>query len=358
MNDFSLEAYNYYLPDGLIASRPPEKRGDSRLMLLRRHGIMPPADYEFSNLPELLPKDALLVTNNSRVFPARMHGRRWTGGKVEFMLLTPLELLMENASLDSDGRYFAEAECLLRCGGKIAQKEIIKLPANLIVQVLERGEFGRHKVRMIWEGNVEKVFSQGEIPLPPYLKRKAETADIDRYQTVYAQKTGSVAAPTAGLHFTREMKSQLECMGFGWTEITLHVGYGTFSPVRSKDIREHEMHAEYIEISRENAALICEAHARKRPIIAVGTTSLRALEGIAQKSGKVEAYKGWINIFLYPGKKFHIIDGLITNFHLPCSTLLMLVAAFCGRDRILAAYRHAIDKNYRFFSYGDAMLIR
>lgn len=357
MNEFDLDAYAYTLPEELIAKKPPAKRGESRLMLLGRHGDSPPQDEMFADLAKFLPDGALLVANNSRVFPARLYGLRNSGGKVEFLLLTPLDLLRKEAQKGTDGFFAAQAECLFRCGGRIAKNEEIRFSENLFVQSLERGEFGRHSIKIFWKGDLEKIFATGEIPLPPYLKRKAENWDAERYQTIYAKTAGSVAAPTAGLHFTREMKTRLLEQGFGWTEITLHVGYGTFSPVRSQDIRAHQMHAEYAEISPETAGLISEAHSAGRPIIAIGTTSLRALEGVFKKNGAMTEYSGWLNIFFYPGKKFGIVDGLLTNFHLPCSTLLMLAAAFCGRERILAAYRHAVLKKYRFFSYGDAMLI-
>lgn len=358
MGEFDLEAYMYALPEELIANKPPLRRGESRLMLLERHGDSQPRDEMFADLPKFLPAGALLVANNSRVFPARLYGRRKTGGKVEFLLLSPLDLLLKEAREEADGFLSARAECLFRCGGRIAKNEEIGFSENLAVQALEREEFGRWAVKIFWKGDLEKIFAAGEIPLPPYLRRKAEAADVERYQTIYARTAGSLAAPTAGLHFTREMKARLLEQGFGWTEITLHVGYGTFSPVRSRDIRAHQMHPEYAEISPETAALISKAHSGGRPVIAIGTTSLRAMEGVFNKYGEMTGYSGWLNIFFYPGKKFDMVDGLLTNFHLPGSTLLMLAAAFCGRERILDAYRHAVAEKYRFFSYGDAMLIR
>ena len=206
----------------------------------------------------------------------------------------------------------------------------------------------------------EAFAATGHIPLPPYIKRSDAEEDFSRYQTIYAreEKTGSVAAPTAGLHFTDELRETLRRRGFQWAEVTLYVGYGTFSPVRCEDIRNHQMHREYVELPEETADAIAEAKARHRPVIAVGTTSVRTLEGVAQVCGRAKPFAGWTDIFLYPGRPFRVVDGIITNFHLPESSLLMLVSAFAGRKRILEAYQEAVKEGYRFFSYGDAMLIR
>lgn len=358
--DYDLADYAFDLPENLVASYPPQKRGSSRLMVLDRAGRNLPIDSIFSDLPKFLPGGALLVANNSRVLPARLHGFRKTGGKVEFLLLTPLPVLLKDAAENpATGLYSHEAECLLRAGGKIAQGEIIEFDDKFSVKVIEKMDYGKCGVILSWKGDLEKIFEHGEIPLPPYLRRKAEAEDSIRYQTVYGKtdKTGSVAAPTAGLHFTREMRNRLLQMGFGWAELTLYVGYGTFSPVRCKDIRNHEMHPEYVEISKDCANLVRQAKADGRPIIAIGTTSMRALEGVAEKAGEILPWKDWLNIFIYPGKKFRVASGLLTNFHLPESTLLMLVSAFAGRRYVLDAYARAVEHKYRFFSYGDAMLI-
>ena len=238
--------------------------------------------------------------------------------------------------------------------------------------LLERGEFGQAEVLLQWKGSLlDRVCACGSLPLPPYIRREAAPEDLERYQTTFcdASKAGSVAAPTAGLHFTPQMRHKLQELGHEWAELTLFVGYGTFSPVRAEDIRDHLMHPEYVEISAETVEKIRRAKAEGRPVIAVGTTSTRVLEGLAEREalaasrpGPVGAellkpYTGWLNCFIYPGKPIRIIDGLITNFHLPESTLLMLVSALCGRERLLAAYRRAVRENFRFFSYGDAMLI-
>lgn len=360
MPDYDLADYNFDLPENLIASHPPENRGDSRLMVLARNGLVPPRDAMFRDLPNYLPEGALLVANNSRVLPARLRGKRESGGKVEFLLLSPLPLLLKSAVASSRPCFFSrEAECLLRAGGKIRAGEIIEFGENFFVEVLARGEYGKCGVKLSWRGNLEDIFANGEIPLPPYLRRKAENGDKTRYQTVYGsyEKTGSVAAPTAGLHFTEEMKNRLLGLGFGWAELTLYVGYGTFSPVRCQDIREHEMHPEYVEISADCANAIRQAKAEGRPIVAIGTTSMRAMEGVAQMAGEIGPWQDWLNIFIYPGKQFKVATGLLTNFHLPESTLLMLVSAFANRQYVLDAYARAVERKYRFFSYGDAMLI-
>ena len=251
---------------------------------------------------------------------------------------------------------------------------------ELQAEVLKKGDFGRHTLRLFWKGNLTDILEKaGKLPLPPYIRREQDEDDISRYQTMYARedKKGSVAAPTAGLHFTEKMCGRLLSRGVEWAEVTLHVGYGTFSPVREEDIRQHPMHAEYAEIPYETVEAVRRAKRDGRPVIAVGTTSARTLEGAAEacaREGKwlfspegisgsspdssQAGWSGWTSIFIYPGFSFRVADGLITNFHLPKSSLLMLVSALAGRERILRAYAHAVEEGYRFFSYGDAMLIR
>ena len=230
------------------------------------------------------------------------------------------------------------------------------------MEVLAKGEFGRHRVRLHWIRDIRALFeARGHLPLPPYIKREDTKEDRGTYQTVYARddKAGSVAAPTAGLHFTPELRAQMASAGVGWAEVTLHVGYGTFSPVRCEDIRGHVMHEEFVEVPQATVDAIGKAKAEGRPVIAVGTTSARTLEGVAgAHGGELTAHQGWINCFIWPGYRFHVLDGLITNFHLPESTLLMLVSALTGRERMLETYAEAVKMEYRFFSYGDAMLIR
>ncbi|WP_027187621.1 S-adenosylmethionine:tRNA ribosyltransferase-isomerase [Desulfovibrio cuneatus] len=410
--DFCLSSYRFDLPEAQIAQCPPAVRGASRLMVLpRQQG--PVQHALFSELISHLPENCLLVANNSRVVPARLFGQRPTGGRVECLVLTPLPLVQgqpcaclpkADATTVATGTGWQRAaiEGLLRSSKKVAQGETVAFSPRLQATLLERGEFGHAKLAFYWQGDLlEAITEAGRLPLPPYIKRQqgavaapetgavvapetgATTAqpgaaqqldamDAERYQTVYAHsgKAGSVAAPTAGLHFTPALKEALLASGRQWAEVTLYVGYGTFSPVRCEDIRQHPMHAEYAELSPATAAAIEAAKQEGRPVITVGTTSTRVLEGIwqVQHEGQEQThgepgpfslapFQGWINTFLYPGKQFHVIDGLITNFHLPESSLLMLVSALVGRERVLDAYTQAVQQGYRFFSYGDAMLI-
>ena len=379
---FSLESYDYALPEELIAQHPPKVRGTSRLMVLDR-GTEGDCwtDSSFDRLPEFLPEKALLVVNNSRVIPARLFGRKPSGGRAEMLLLTPPVLLEKDARPESGSacRLEAEAEVLLRPGRSIRAGDMLDF-GELQAEVLKKGDFGRHTLRLFWKGNLTDILEKaGKLPLPPYIRREQDEDDISRYQTMYARedKKGSVAAPTAGLHFTEKMRGRLLSRGVEWAEVTLHVGYGTFSPVREEDIRQHPMHAEYAEIPYETVEAVRRAKRDGRPVIAVGTTSARTLEGAAEacaREGKwlfspedisgsspdssQAGWSGWTSIFIYPGFSFRVADGLITNFHLPKSSLLMLVSALAGRERILRAYAHAVEEGYRFFSYGDAMLIR
>ena len=361
-SDFQLSSYDYELPEERIAQYPPKERGASRLMVLDRSsgGNI---HTTFAHLPEFLPEGALLVANNSCVVPARLFGHRPTWGKVELLLLTPPPLL-KACAVEENGWKKAPAEVLLRPSRSIHPGDRLRFDECIEAEVVEKKDFGRHDVVLFWKGDlVECMRRIGRLPLPPYIKREQSGDDIARYQTVYAdrEKSGSVAAPTAGLHFTDDMRVRLARQGIGWAEVTLHVGYGTFSPVRESDIREHPMHSEYVEISPESAEAVRRARAKGRPVIAVGTTSCRTLEGCAaQNGGEIPAggWHGWTNIFIYPGYRFRVVDHLITNFHLPQSSLIMLVAALCGRERILSAYAEAVREKYRFFSYGDAMFVR
>lgn len=353
----TLDAYRYELPEDRIA-RMPGERGASRLMVLdRAHHTC--SHHLFSALPDLLPKGALLVANNSRVLPARLVGQRATGGRMECLLLTPLPLIQP---VPQGAGYSAVVEGLLKPAKPAAPGFTCTFGDALRVTVLEKGAFGRCTLRMEWAGDLRAhIERHGLLPLPPYMRREAEATDQERYQTVFARedKTGSVAAPTAGLHFTPAMRADLRERGFDWAEVTLHVGYGTFSPVREHDIRNHTMHAEYVEVSDATAQAVRAARQSGRPVVAVGTTAARTLEGVAAlHQGEVCPYAGWVNIFIRPGFVFHAVSGLITNFHLPESTLLMLVSALAGRQTVLDAYAEAVRATYAFYSYGDAMLIR
>lgn len=362
-SDFLLSSYDYELPEERIAQYPPEERGASRLMILDR-ACGRNIHTTFSRLPDFLPDDALLVVNNSCVVPARLFGNKPSGGRAELLLLTPPPLLKAGSVRESDGWSRAQAEVLLRPGRSIHVGDHLTFGDCIAAEVLLKKDFGRHEVVLFWKGDLVECMKRiGRLPLPPYIKREQRSDDIARYQTIYADrnKSGSVAAPTAGLHFTDMLREELAEKGIGWAEVTLHVGYGTFSPVREEDIREHPMHSEYVEISSETAEVIRSARASGRPVIAVGTTSCRTMEGCAlSNGGEIPAggWHGWTNIFIYPGYRFRVVDHLITNFHLPQSSLIMLVAALCGRERILAAYDEAVKEGYRFFSYGDAMFIR
>lgn len=359
--DCRLESYDYVLPENRIAQHPADQRDASRLMVLDRIGGET-AEATFHDLPDLLPPEALLVANNSKVIPARLMGTKPSGGKVEFLLLTPPPLLKPTLGPDTTSE--AEVEGLLRASKSPRPGERINFAPELSLTVLERAEFGRSRVRLQWQGGPEALVPiierLGAMPLPPYIRRPADAKDVARYQTVYANasKAGSVAAPTAGLHFTPEMRARLARAGFGWAEITLYVGYGTFSPVRCQDIREHRMHREYIEINEATARTVAAAKAKGRPVVAIGTTSARALEGMFQALGTIGTFHGETELFLRPGSVFHVVDALLTNFHLPKSSLLIMIAALAGRESVLRAYEQALTAGFRFFSYGDAMLIR
>lgn len=360
--DFLLSSYRYDLPDTSIAQFPPDTRGNSRLLVMDRK-TNSLTHTHFAKLGEFLPKGALLLTNNSRVLQARLLGTRPTGGKVEFLLLTPLPLVVAAAvsQAHKEGWFSAEANGLVRTGGRINDGDVVSFGAGISVTVLESGPFGQRRVKLEWKGDLAAAFAAtGHIPLPPYIKRADDDEDQSRYQTIFSkqEKIGSVAAPTAGLHFTEDLRASLDEQGFHWAEITLYVGYGTFSPVRCEDIRRHRMHREYIELPEETADAIARAKKEGRPVIAVGSTSTRAVEGVFELCGKVQPFTGWTDIFLYPTRPPKVIDGIITNFHLPESSLLMMIAALAGRQPVIDAYAEAVAQDYRFFSYGDAMLIR
>lgn len=351
----SLDAFDYPLPDRLIAQTPAEKRDASRLMVFSRttgqwwHKV-------FRDLPDLLREDDLLVMNNTKVIPAKFTCRRTGGGRIEGLFL----------HLHRGGAW----EVLLRNAGRCRVGEILYFCGDETqgLELLENQGQGRWMVSPTPPGRPETILEAlGATPLPPYIKRpdrRRDSEDRRRYQTVYADSPGAVAAPTAGLHFTPDILTRIEQMGVEAVRVTLHVGLGTFAPVKVNDLTKHEMHSEYYELSERAAARIDAAQSAHRRVIAVGTTSVRVLETVADANGgRVTARSGWTNLFLYPPAKFHVVDALLTNFHLPRSTLLMLVAAFCqpggtkGLDLLLWAYAEAVREEYRFFSYGDAMLI-
>lgn len=335
--------FYYELPPELIAQTPLEHRDSSRLLCLdrasgkREHRI-------FHDLPELLQPGDCLVLNDSRVLPARLIGHRIPGGGVcEILLLTQKE----------DDLW----ECLVRPGKKLRPGARVSFGDGELTAAIEQEvEGGNRLVRFSYEGIFMEVLERlGEMPLPPYIKEKL--ADRERYQTVYSHEPGSAAAPTAGLHFTEELLSQIREKGVKICFVTLHVGLGTFRPVKEENILDHEMHSEFCIIPEETARIVTETKRAGGRVIAVGTTSCRTLESFAEPDGTLLPHSGWTDIFIYPGYTFRCIDGLITNFHLPESTLIMLVSAFAGREQILSIYEEAVALRYRFFSFGDAMFI-
>ncbi len=334
--------FYYDLPEELIAQTPLQKRDSSRLLTLDKEtGEV--EHHHFSDLPQFLRKGDCLVLNNSRVLPARLIGHRSTGGAVEILLL-----------VDKGNDVW---ECLVRPGKKLREGARVSFgDGQLEAEIVEVLPDGNRLVRFEYQGIfLEVLESLGRMPLPPYIK--AELEDQERYQTVYSKVVGSAAAPTAGLHFTPELLEEIQAMGVKVCYVTLHVGLGTFRPVKEEDVLDHEMHSEYCVIPQETADTINETKRSGGRVICVGTTSCRTLESWTGEDGVVQATGGWTDIFIYPGYKFKVMDGLVTNFHLPESTLIMLVSALAGREHVLAAYQEAVKEKYRFFSFGDAMLI-
>ena len=334
--------FSFDLPEELIAQTPMEQRDASRLLCLdKQTGAV--EHRHFYDLPDLLREGDCLVLNNSRVLPARLIGIRPTGGAVELVLLRDL----------GGNRW----ECLSRPGRKTKPGQRILFGEGELQAVVEETVSGGNRiVRFDYEGIFLEVLERlGRMPLPPYIRQ--ELKDPERYQTVYSKELGSAAAPTAGLHFTKELLETVRNKGVLTEFVTLHVGLGTFRPVKEEEIEDHEMHSEYCIIPPETAEAVNRTSKNGGRIIAVGTTSCRTLESFAKEDGTLEASSGWTNIFIYPGYRFKCIDALITNFHLPESTLIMLVSALAGRENILNAYRIAVSEKYRFFSFGDAMMI-
>lgn len=338
-----LSEFDYYLPESLIAQEPPGQRGESRLLVIR----LDSAKLEHRNFGDLLnyinPGD-LLVINETKVLPARLLGRKeGTGAQVEVLLLKRLS-----------GNLW---EALVRPGKKLKAGSGVNFCDGLLrCRILKNTDYGGRIVEFSYQGTFEEVLDKaGVMPLPPYIKKPL--LDRNRYQTVYARQTGSAAAPTAGLHFSRAMLKDIADKGIDIAPVLLHVGLGTFRPVEVEDITRHHMHAEYYEIPENTSLAIAKARDRGGKVIAVGTTTTRCLESAASESGTVKSGSGWTDIFIYPGYRFRVIDGLITNFHLPKSTLLMMVSALAGREKILKAYEEAVREKYRFYSFGDAMLI-
>jgi S-adenosylmethionine:tRNA ribosyltransferase-isomerase len=348
-----LADFQYDLPEDRIAQRPVGTRDASSLMVVNRsdrsirHAI-------FADLIDYLPEGALLVMNDARVVPVRLFGRRCTGGLVEVVIMEP-------PSPDAAaGKYWLE--CLVKPARRINNGDVISFGSGLEAELVRPGREGMRILKFTFERPpLVELEERGRMPLPPYIRREPgddEIAALDRerYQTVYARQAGAVAAPTAGLHFTPELLEKIQESSFDLAYVTLYVGYGTFAPVREEDITRHRLHAERVIVSETTAEAVNRAKAEGRPVVAIGTTTVRSLEH-SGKSGRVEAFDGQTDLFIYPGFEFRIVDHLITNFHLPGSTLIMLTAALAGRDFIMDAYQAAVEQGYRFYSYGDAMLI-
>ncbi len=341
--------FYFDLPDSLIAQEPSEKRGEDRLLVLDKN-TGEYKDMMMSDFPSLLPENSVLVVNNSKVRKARTYAESVeTGGVVEFLFL--------GKNGDGSWKAMVTKSKRQRKGKKFVWKDS-EGKAYVFAEIEKENEDGTRDVR--FERDIDENFFQtlGHVPLPPYIKREDNWKDEKRYQTIYAKKEGSVAAPTAGLHFTPEIMEKIKKRGIKIYEVTLHVGAGTFLPVRSEEIENHHMHTESFEISKETLDGLNKAKMEGKTIVAVGTTSIRTLESASNEDGVLEKMKGDTSIFIYPGYKFKFVDNLLTNFHTPESTLLMLVSALAGKDHILASYRHAVEEKYRFFSYGDAMFIK
>lgn len=342
MSVYSTKDYDYELPEELIAQAPQQKRDESRLMVIHKDDGT--EHRHFYDILDYLNPGDVLVINETKVLPARLYGvRENTGAHCEILLLKQV----------GQDRW----ETLVRPGRRVKVGErLIFGDGMLVADILDTTDAGGRVLQFHYEGEFYAVLDQlGQMPLPPYIHQKLE--DQSRYQTVYANIEGSAAAPTAGLHFTEELLKKIQDKGVNIVKVLLHVGLGTFRPVEAEDIREHKMHSEYYEIGQEAVDQIMQAKRNGCRVIAVGTTSVRVLETASKQKGLIQAESGWTDIFIYPGYEFKIIDALITNFHLPQSTLLMLVSAFVDRERILAEYRTAVEMKYRFFSFGDAMLI-
>jgi S-adenosylmethionine:tRNA ribosyltransferase-isomerase len=343
----NLKDFSYFLPDELIAQHPCQKRDRSRLLFVDKE-TEKMEDFSFFQLPDFLQQGDVLVINDSRVIPARIFGKKPTGGILEILLLTRKESKKESQTW----------EVLLRPAKRLRENDVIALGSNCEARVSARISDKKWLLEFFAPDGFDAYLNQfGRAPLPPYIKRKKtaqpDITDRERYQTIYAKNPGSIAAPTAGLHFSADVLQALQAKGIQIAPITLHVGYGTFLPIEVNEVEKHVMESEYYEISTESSQIINNA----KRIIAVGTTSTRTLESVADNDGYIRAKSGFTNYFIYPGYKFKRVGGLLTNFHLPQSSLFLLACAFAGTDLIKKAYLHAVENRYLFYSYGDCMLV-
>jgi S-adenosylmethionine:tRNA ribosyltransferase-isomerase len=351
MSKMKLSEFNFDLPEELIANYPSDNRDEAKLMVIHRdtgkieHKL-------FKDLINYFEEDDVMIMNNTRVFPARMYGNKEkTGAKIEVFLLRELnrESLLWDVLVDPARK--------IRIGNKLYFGDDDSLVAEVIDNTTSRGR----TLRFLFDGPYEefkaKITELGETPLPKYIKREVEAQDEERYQTIYSKVEGAVAAPTAGLHFSRELLKRLEIKGIHFAEVTLHVGLGTFRSVEVEDLTKHKMDSEQVIISEKTAEIVNNAKRNKRRVCAIGTTSMRAIETSVSTDGYLNSYNGWTNKFIFPPYEFSIADSLVTNFHTPLSTLLMMISAFCGHELMTKAYKEAIKEKYRFYSYGDAMFI-
>lgn len=351
MNKMKLSQFSFDLPEELIAEYPSENRDEARLMVVHREtGSI--EHKLFKDIIDYVDEGDVMIMNNTKVFPARMYGNKEkTGAKIEVFLLRELnrESLLWDVLVDPARK--------IRIGNKLYFGEDDSLVAEVIDNTTSRGR----TLRFLFDGPYEEfkqtITDLGETPLPKYIKRSVEPDDEDRYQTIYAKEEGAVAAPTAGLHFSRQLLKRLELKGVNFAEITLHIGLGTFRPVEVEDLTKHKMDSEQVIISEECADLVNQAKLEKKKVIAIGTTSMRAIETSVSTEGLLKPFNGWTNKFIFPPYDFSIADGLVTNFHTPLSTLLMMISAFCGHELMIEAYEQAVKEKYKFYSYGDAMLI-
>jgi S-adenosylmethionine:tRNA ribosyltransferase-isomerase len=351
MNKMKLSQFNFDLPEELIAKYPSENRDEARLLVVHRET----GKFEhklFKDLIDYVDEGDVMILNNTKVFPARMYGNKEkTGAKIEVFLLRELnrESLLWDVLVDPARK--------IRIGNKLYFGENEELVAEVIDNTTSRGRTLRFLFDGPYEDFKQLITDLGETPLPKYIKRDVEPQDEDRYQTIYAKEEGAVAAPTAGLHFSRQLLKRLELKGVNFAEVTLHVGLGTFRPVEVEDLTKHKMDSEQIKITQECADIVNNAKDNKKKIFAVGTTSMRTIESSVSTDGRLKPFEGWTNKFIFPPYDFSIADALITNLHTPLSTLLMMIAAFGGYDLMMEAYQEAIKEKYKFYSYGDAMLI-
>ena len=349
---FSIEDYHYHLPEHLIAQQPMQERDHSRLLVMDRStGSL--SHQVFHELEAFLTPSDVLVVNNTQVIPGRIVGKKESGGRIEALILNYASGMRSSAN----GNRF---DCMLKSSKRTRIGARLYFQEGVTAQVMERDD-NIYRLSFSCEGDFRSVLNRiGQTPLPPYIKRDGAQSTRDdsaAYQTIYASQKGAIAAPTAGFHFTKELMRRLKDKGITLAPITLHVGYGTFLPVRVTDIRAHRMHSEWFSIPKETAETVSRAKQEGRRVVAVGTTSVRTLEFAVNEDGSVRPMTGPCDLFIYPGYRFRVVDAMITNFHLPKSTLLMLVSAFAGRNNILAAYQTAIQEKYRFYSYGDGMFL-